>query len=118
MTQATIRPMDLVRTVTEHPWRTIVPVAAVTLAALAYAVVRPTSWEAAQALVVRDEVGDRLTRPGKFTHVDEMKTSQETILELAKSRGVLSKALVEVGPPADHQASQPWPMQSLRGRPR
>jgi succinoglycan biosynthesis transport protein ExoP len=119
MTQATIRPSDVVQTVTEHPWRTIVPVAVVTLLALAYAVARPTSWEAAQALVVRDEVGDRLTRPGKFAHVDEMKTSQETILELAKSRGVLSKALAEIGPPTDRHASRPWPseqdLEALQG---
>jgi len=38
-----------------------------------------------------------------------MKTSQETILELAKSRGVLSKALVDVGPPTDHLLSNAWP---------
>ena len=120
MTQTTIRPIDVVQTVQEHPWRTIAPVVVVTLLALAYAMVRPISWEAAQALVVRDEVGDRLTRPGKFAHVDEMKTSQETILELAKSRGVLSKALAEVGPPTDAKASRSWPseqdLETLQGK--
>jgi uncharacterized protein involved in exopolysaccharide biosynthesis len=109
MSPTTIRPRDVVRTVTEHPAWFIGPVVAATLLAAGYALVRPTTWEASQALVVRDEAGDRLTRPGRFAHTDEMKTSQETILELAKSRGVLSKALVEVGPPVGHPATAAWP---------
>lgn len=109
MSAATIRPRDVVRTVMGHPLRVIVPVVAVTLLAAGYSLVRTTTWEASQALVVREEAGDRITRPGKFTHTDEMKTSQETILELAKSRSVLSKALAEVGPPAGSPAQAAWP---------
>ncbi len=109
MSQAIILPRDVVRSVTEHPYRLIVPVVAFGILSVVYAVVRPVSWEAAQALVVRDEAGDRLSRPGRFTHQDEMKTSQETILELAKSRSVLAKALAEVGPPADHRSTTKWP---------
>jgi uncharacterized protein involved in exopolysaccharide biosynthesis len=109
MSQATIRPLDVLRSITSHPWRVITPVIALTLLALVYALTRPTTWEASQALIVRDEAGDRLTRPGKFTHTDEMKTSQETILELVKSRSVLAKALSEVGPPTDQAASAAWP---------
>jgi len=82
---------------------------AVTLLAAVYAQVRATTWEAAQALVVRDEAGDRLARPGRFTHTDEMKTSQETILELAKSRSVLLKALIEVGPGEGFSTPASWP---------
>ena len=37
--------------------------------------------------------------PGRFTHSDEMKTSQETILELARSRGVVTKCW----PKSDHR---------------
>ncbi|MBI3838935.1 MAG: hypothetical protein HY288_13520 [Planctomycetia bacterium] len=109
MAQANIQLGDVLRTITGHPRRLIVPVVLFTLGALVYALVRPTAWEAAQALVVRDEAGDRLSRPGKFAHLDEMKTSQETVLELAKNRSVLSRALAEVGPPEDHRISTNWP---------
>src|SRR5882724_8572376 len=109
MSQAIIRPRDVVQSITEHPFRLITPVVAFGLLSIVYAVVRPVSWEAAQALVVRDEAGDRLSRPGRFAHPDEMKTSQETILELAKSRSVLSKALAEIGPPADRDSAESWP---------
>ena len=109
MSQATIRPRDVVRSVSEHPFRLITPVVALGILSIVYAVVRPVTWEAAQALVVRDEAGDRLSRPGRFTHQDEMKTSQETILELAKSRSVLFKALADVGPPAGRNSAESWP---------
>ncbi len=100
MAQTTIRPADLVRTAWAHPLRSVAPIVVATLLAVSYAMVRPATWEASQALMVRSEAGDRLTRPGKFIHTDEMKTSQETVLELAKSRGVLSKALAELTPAA------------------
>jgi uncharacterized protein involved in exopolysaccharide biosynthesis len=120
MAQANIRFSDVLRTITGHPLRLIVPVVVVTLIALTYALVRPVVWEAAQALVVRDEAGDRLSRPGKFTHADEMKTSQETVLELAKSRSVLSRALAEVGPTKDHTNTCVWPsekdVEALQGQ--
>jgi succinoglycan biosynthesis transport protein ExoP len=109
MAQTNIRLRDVLRTATGHPLWLIGPVVLLTLVALVYARVRPATWEAAQALVVRDEAGDRLSRPGKFTHSDEMKTSQETVLELAKNRSVLRRALAEVGPPKDHPLSIAWP---------
>jgi hypothetical protein len=109
MSQPTIRPTDVARTLKKHPWQIVAPVVVFALLALAYAEVRPTTWEASQALVVRDEAGDRLTRPGKFTLADEMKNSQETILALARSRSVLSAALAEVGPPAGHETTSAWP---------
>ena len=109
MSHPTIRPTDVARTLKRHPWQIVAPVVVFTLLALAYAQVRPTTWEASQALVVRDEAGDRLTRPGKFTLADEMKNSQETILALARSRSVLSAALAELGPPAGHETTSAWP---------
>lgn len=105
----TIRPHDVLLAIKSHPWRLALPVIVCTLLALGYALVRPTSWEASQAIVVRDEAGDRLARPGRFAQADEMKTSQETILELARSRGVLYDALAQVGPPADYADPAAWP---------
>jgi succinoglycan biosynthesis transport protein ExoP len=109
MASHTIRPSDVIHTIVNHPWRLVTPVVVLTLLAFGYSQTRTSTWEASQALVVRDETGDRASRPGKFTHSDEMKTSQETILELVKSRNVLSKALAEVGPPADYSGDSPWP---------
>ncbi|HEX3725054.1 MAG TPA: Wzz/FepE/Etk N-terminal domain-containing protein, partial [Pirellulales bacterium] len=117
---APLLPGDVIRTITKHPLRLIVPVVGFVLLAVVYSGLRQPTWEAAQALVVRDEAGDRLTRPGQFAHTDEMKTSQETIMELVKSRTVLSRALVDVGPPADRDPALTWPsegdVESLQGR--
>lgn len=112
MSHATIRPHDVFDAIKQSPWRIALPVILVTTLALGYALVRPTTWEATQALVVRDEAGDRLARPGRFTLVDEMKASQETILELAKSRTALVDALKFVGPPADYANPQAWPSEA------
>jgi len=54
----------------------------------------PRYWGASQALVVRSEASSsRARQPGKFADLYEMRTFQETILELAKSHQVLSKTL-------------------------
>jgi polysaccharide biosynthesis transport protein len=100
---------DVIRTISEHPRRLVAPIVVVTLVALFYALFGKGTYEVSQALVVRDETGDPLSRPGKFAHTDEMKASQETIVELLKSRNVLSKALAEVGPPIDANPSGNWP---------
>jgi polysaccharide biosynthesis transport protein len=60
-------------------------------------------------LMVRDEAIGAAARPGKFQQPDEMKTVQETILELARSRTVLSAALAEVGPDSQHTSTANWP---------
>ena len=43
--------------------------------------------------MVRDEAMGAAARPGKFQQPDEMKTVQETILELARSRTVLARRI-------------------------
>ncbi len=109
VSHATIRPIDVLRTIVAHPWHWGLPVLAFTALAVLFALLRPASWEATQALLVRDEAVGNTTRPGRFLHVDEMKTAQETVLELVKSRSVLAEALAAVGPPADYHAAEPWP---------
>ncbi len=106
---SSIKPADVYRALVDHPKRWLVPTLAIAALSLVYAVLRPSTWEAAQALIVRDEAaGGAPNRPGKFTHADEMKTSQETILELTKSRAVLEQALIKVGP-ENGTASEDWP---------
>jgi len=83
--------------------RWIVPAVVMATIALIFAVFHTPSWESSQALLVRDEMIGGSTRPGRFDDPELMKTAQETVLELAKSRSVLTAALVEVGPPARHR---------------
>jgi uncharacterized protein involved in exopolysaccharide biosynthesis len=109
MPHAAIRPADVIHAAKKHRRLVAATVIVLTLVSLAYALVRPKVWEASQALVVRNESGDPLSRPGKFAHLDDMRTSQETILELARSRSVLAKALGEVGPAAGDGAAGDWP---------
>jgi len=99
----------LVSVLWRYPARWLVPTLVVGFLATGYALIRPSTWEASQALIVRNEASTDVDRPGKFIDTDEMRTVQETILELAKSRDVLTAALREVGPPANHKSTGAWP---------
>ena len=87
----------------------LVPAVIIALAAGVYAVMHQVTWEAAQALIVRNEASGADKTPGKFNAPDEMKTVQETILEMVRSRSVLAAALREVGPSADCKTPKAWP---------
>jgi uncharacterized protein involved in exopolysaccharide biosynthesis len=88
----------------------LIPALVTVLAVGAYAMLRQPPWEASQALVIRNDAANNQEALGKFTQPDEMKTVQETILELVRSRSVLATALKEVGPPSDyHGAVAAWP---------
>ena len=115
MSQATIHPQDVLNTVKRHWLLLAAPVIVLTAAAVTYALLRPATWDASQALVVRNETGDASNKLGAISQLEDMKTTQETILELAKNRGVLLNALTEVGRPAD-AATGKWPNeQALEG---
>ena len=92
-----------------YPMRWLGPAAVVIVFAGVYALARHNTWEATQALFVRNEATNRWDSPGKFRHDDEMKITQETILDVALSRAVLSAALETVGPPANHSSQGTWP---------
>lgn len=97
----------------------VIPLMAMSLSALVYAVVRADTWEALQALHVRDETGSKNKRAGSFDDADSMKTAQETILEIAKNQQVLTAALAEVGPPQRRNSHEAWPsgaeIENMRG---
>lgn len=99
---------NIVNFATNNWRRWLLPAATIGLLAFAYAGLRRNTWEASQSLVVRNEAAGNLTEPGRFRHADEMKTTQETILELVRSRAVLRNALIEVGP-ADESLTDAWP---------
>jgi len=102
-------PRQIVQLVFDHLRLWLVPTAAIAVAVGVYAFVHQSTWEASQALVVRNEAATAQKSPGKFDFPEEMKTIQETLLEVAKGRGVLEAALREVGPPADCQNPAAWP---------
>ena len=91
-------PTEFVRLMTQHRRRLLVTAGVVAFAVTVFAVVRPNTWEASQALIIRNEAAVRTAqeRPGRFDRPEQMQTVQETILELSRSRSVLSAALVEV----------------------
>ena len=87
----------------------LVPAAVVAVAVGIYAVTFPDTWEASQALITRNEASNADKKPGKFSDPEEMKTAQETILEMVKSRGVLEAALRQVGAPSGYSKPEAWP---------
>jgi len=89
-----LTPTECLRLLIEYRRRWIVPTLVCAVLATGYALFMPRYWGASQALVVRGEVSSSSSRqPGKFADLYEMRTFQETILELAKSRRVLSETL-------------------------
>ncbi|HEX3600802.1 MAG TPA: Wzz/FepE/Etk N-terminal domain-containing protein, partial [Lacipirellulaceae bacterium] len=87
-----------------------IPAVICALVAGVYTFVTPREWKATQALVVRPEVASvSEERLGKFSDLSEMKTLQETVLELAKSQTVIQAALREVGPPSGSRSAANWP---------
>jgi len=108
MTQNTNRPIfDFLW---DYRRRWLLPAVVISLIVALFAVVRQDTWEATQALIVRNEAFSAERGPGKFAYPEEMKTVQETILELVRSRSVLVAALSEVGPPSGYKKSlSVWP---------
>lgn len=102
---AGLTPAECVRLLAEHRQRWIVPTLVCAVLAAAYALVMTRYWQATQAVVVRQEVTTATTgQPGKFADLYEMRTFQETILELAKSRQVIAATLRAV---AQADANEP-----------
>jgi uncharacterized protein involved in exopolysaccharide biosynthesis len=98
-TPSGLTPAECVRLLAKHRRRWIAPTIVCAALAAAYALVMTRYWQATQALVVRQEVTTATTgQHGKFTDLYEMRTFQETILELAKSRQVIAATLQAVGP--------------------
>ena len=97
----TLSPSQLLHLLRRHVLLWLLPAVAIAAAVGVYAAVHQATWEASQALIVRNEASGAEKGPGKFSYPEEMKTVQETILEVVRSRSVLEAALREVGPPAD-----------------
>jgi uncharacterized protein involved in exopolysaccharide biosynthesis len=102
-------PRQLVSLLQAHVWLWLVPTVVITAAVGVYALVHQSTWEASQALIVRNVAANAEKGPGKFSAPEEMKTIQETILEVAKGHGVLAAALREIGPSETCEDPEAWP---------
>lgn len=106
---AALHPADFVRLLRTHVRWWAIPAVVCAVVAAAYSLVAPREWRATQTLIIRPEAASvSEERLGKFSDLSEMKTLQETILELAKSQSVVQETLREVGPPSGGQCAQ-WP---------
>lgn len=100
---------DISRTLWRYRGRCTLTAIAIMLAALAYALVAPQTWEASQAIVVRDEIDSSLGALGIRRYEEGLKDVQQTLLELALSRAVLINALKLVGPRDISTPKDEWP---------
>jgi|GEM_PF-3186665 len=57
-----IHPQQVLETISSHKRLLVAPIVVMTAVAAGYAIVRPRTWEAAQAMVVRSESSDTLSR--------------------------------------------------------
>lgn len=104
-----IGPVELLKLTVRYPIRWLAPTVLVALLAGSGWQLRGERWEASQSWTVRNKASGNADGPGKFHHLDELKTAQETIQELVKNRAVLAQTLRFAGPPADYQDSADWP---------
>lgn len=100
---------DVVRTLWRYRLRCGATAVAVAGLVVAFVMLSSRTWEASQAILIRNEASANLDSPGRFRLDDEMKAAQETVLELALSRTVLRNALCKIGPAADCEAPESWP---------
>lgn len=107
-----IDPSKILAVLIAHRYRWIVPTVVITIATVGYAVLKPKMWSATQTLVLREISIGGLDRPGSFARPEDMKTAQETIQAIARSRQVVTQTLEKIGPPpADWMTAerQAWP---------
>lgn len=71
-------------------------------------VLRPDFYSAQQPIGVRDEATFSYARLGRFASQTELKTVQETILEMTQNSDVVSAALQQISPP-EAQEGDEWP---------
>lgn len=103
-----LTPHELVRLLVQKRKLLIIPAIVGGLLAAGYSLITPRYWEASQGLVVRQETaGAKGPSPGKFADLYEMRTLQETILEVAKSRQVVVATLKAVDQRMNGVAAEP-----------
>lgn len=70
-----------------------------------YAALKSSTWKSWQVIHVRDDGN----ATGRFGDTDSRKAAQETVVELARNRGVIEAALRDIGPPKRLFKVREWP---------
>lgn len=84
-----------------------VPTVAIGILGTLYALFHSSTWQASQGLIVRDEAVGELSRYGRFDTTDQRKAAQETVLQIARNRQVISNAIQQLTPPEDRTPEGP-----------
>lgn len=91
------RLQDVVRHLRANPRKWFIPTAICVALAMGYALFRSPTWQATQTVLIRNEAAaNNDAGLGRFRDLDEMKVSQETIIEVIQSPDVLRRALASV----------------------
>ena len=88
--------------------------------AAAYALVMPKSWQATQAMIVRGEAIGNDSEAAKSRNPEELKSTQETIVEVSEEPERAPRALAESGRrpiASQHPHGPATPMSNVCKRP-
>jgi len=111
MTSTNISFREFTNCLRKHYLHWMVPTVILTVASIVYTMFKSETWQATQSMIVRDEVGGDLNPKGRFDSAEALKTAQETILEIARSKSVVQLALESAGPPSNRPAGKAWPLE-------
>ncbi len=96
--------LNLLGVLRRHALLLVIPTVVCTVLAAGYAFFRAPTWEASQTVLLRNEaVSNSDEVLGRFRNIDDLKLTQETVLEVALSHSVLESVLREAGRPASGQ---------------
>lgn len=122
MSEPKVNPaLQIVRLIVHRRRWILVPTMVCTALGLGLAVARTRYWSASQTLVVRDDLsGSRQRGLGRFDSTEQLKSAQETILEITRNRSSVLAALQSIGPPPQGNTANSWPsshdITAARGR--
>ena len=97
------------QTLADHLFIWLLPTIAIGTLGSVYALVRPSTWQAVQTLLVRNEAVGELDPDGRFTTTDARKAAQETIIEVARNRHVVDGALRQFAASSTRRRPKDWP---------
>lgn len=97
------------QTLADHLFIWLLPTIAIGTLGSIYALVRPTTWQAVQTLLVRNEAVGELDPDGRFTTTDARKAAQETVIEVARNRHVVDSALRQFAAGSTRRRPKDWP---------
>jgi polysaccharide biosynthesis transport protein len=100
---------DIMGTLWKHRVRFAATVLIVLIAALVYAFVAPPTWEGSQAIYVRDDAAARFGSTRGVLREEQVKNTQQTLLEIVHGNSLLKNVLQRVGPPQSTDSAAQWP---------